>query len=111
MASERLILTLALIGGTGPEGRGLAYRWARAGYNIILGSRSLERAEAAARELNERLFPLHRALFADASPAPTKYALSRLHDWIRPETRLPIAPCSEAAKKAVDAAMEAAGLA
>jgi len=55
MASERLILTLALIGGTGPEGRGLAYRWARAGYNIILGSRSLERAEAAARELNERL--------------------------------------------------------
>ena len=64
-----------------------------------------------ARELNERLFPLHRALFADASPAPTKYALSRLHDWIRPETRLPIAPCSEAAKKAVDAAMEAAGLA
>jgi 4-hydroxy-tetrahydrodipicolinate synthase len=64
-----------------------------------------------ARELNERLFPLHRALFADASPAPTKYALSRLHDWIRPETRLPIAPCSEAAKKAVDAAMEAVGLA
>ena len=64
-----------------------------------------------ARALNERLYPLHRALFADASPAPTKYALSRLHDWIEPDTRLPIAPCSEAARKAVDAAMAAAGLA
>ena len=66
---------------------------------------------ATARDLNERLYPLHRALFADASPAPTKYALSRLHDWLRPDTRLPIAPCSEAARKAVDAAMAAAGLA
>ena len=66
---------------------------------------------ATARDLNERLYPLHRALFADASPAPTKYALSRLHDWIEPDTRLPIAPCSEAARKAVDAAMAAAGLA
>ena len=66
---------------------------------------------ATARALNERLYPLHRALFADASPAPTKYALSRLHDWLLPDTRLPIAPCSEAARKAVDAAMAAAGLA
>ena len=64
----------------------------------------------AARELNERLYPLHRAMFADASPGPVKYALSRLHDWFLPETRLPIAPCSDAAKVAVDAAMEYAGL-
>jgi 4-hydroxy-tetrahydrodipicolinate synthase len=63
-----------------------------------------------ARTLNERLYPLHRAIFADASPAPTKYALSKLHNWLRPETRLPIAPCSEAAKEAVDAAMEVAGV-
>jgi 4-hydroxy-tetrahydrodipicolinate synthase len=63
-----------------------------------------------ARALNERLFPLHKALFADASPAPTKYALSKLHDWLLPDTRLPIASCSEAARKAVDAAMERAGL-
>ncbi len=63
-----------------------------------------------ARTLNERLYPLHRALFADASPSPTKYALSKLHDWLRPDTRLPIAPCSDAAKRAVDAAMEAAGI-
>ena len=65
---------------------------------------------ARARALNERLFPLHKALFADASPAPTKYALSRLHNWLTADTRLPIAPCSDAAKKAVDAAMEIAGL-
>src|SRR5690606_31963336 len=66
---------------------------------------------ATARVLNERLFPLHKALFADASPAPTKYALARLHDWLSEETRLPIAPCSEAARRAVDAALEVAGLA
>ena len=76
-------------------------------FHAAAGSGDLE----TARALNERLYPLHRALFADASPAPTKYALSRLHDWIEPDTRLPIAPCSEAARKAVDAAMAAAGLA
>jgi 4-hydroxy-tetrahydrodipicolinate synthase len=63
---------------------------------------------ARARALNERLFPLHKALFADASPAPTKYALAKLHDWLTDETRLPIAPCSEAAREAVDAALERA---
>jgi len=63
-----------------------------------------------ARALNDTLFPLHRALFADASPAPTKYALSRLHNWLSTETRLPIVACSEEAKKKVDAAMGAAGL-
>lgn len=55
MAEQRLILTLGVIGGTGKEGMGLAYRWARAGYNIIIGSRTIEKAEAAAQELNGRL--------------------------------------------------------
>ena len=64
-----------------------------------------------ARALNERLFPLHKALFADASPAPTKYALAKLHDWLTAETRLPIAPCSEEGKKTVDAALKSAELA
>lgn len=64
-----------------------------------------------ARLLNERLFALHKALFADASPSPTKYALAKLHDWLTTETRLPIAPCSDEAKAAVDAALDAAGLA
>lgn len=63
-----------------------------------------------ARELNDRLFPLHYAMFADASPAPAKYALSRVHDWISPSVRLPIVEASDAAKKAVDEALEHAGL-
>src|SRR5688572_29194518 len=65
---------------------------------------------ARARGLNERLFPLHKALFADASPSPTKYALATLHEWVTSETRLPIAPCSEEGRKAVDAALAHAGL-
>ena len=64
-----------------------------------------------ARTLNEALFPLHKALFADASPAPTKYALARLHDWLSEEARLPVVPCSEEGRKAVDAALESVGLA
>lgn len=66
---------------------------------------------ATARELNEKLYPLHKAMFADASPAPAKYALSRLFDWFSPEVRLPIVECSDAAKAAVDAAIEIVGLA
>ncbi|HEX7710519.1 MAG TPA: 4-hydroxy-tetrahydrodipicolinate synthase [Sphingomonadaceae bacterium] len=65
---------------------------------------------AKARELNDRLYPLHYAMFEDASPAPVKYALSRVHDWLGDSTRLPIIPCSEPARKAVDAALEHAGL-
>ncbi|WP_435417288.1 4-hydroxy-tetrahydrodipicolinate synthase [Parerythrobacter aurantius] len=63
-----------------------------------------------ARELNDRLFPLHYAMFSDASPAPVKYALSRVHDWLRPEVRLPLVEASEASRRAVDEALEIAGL-
>lgn len=66
---------------------------------------------ATARELNERLYPLHKAMFADASPAPCKYALNKLHDWFSTEVRLPIVECSDAAKAAVDEAMAFAGIA
>ncbi len=52
--SDRLILTLAIIGGTGKEGPGLAYRWARAGYHVIIGSRTPDKAERAAAQVNER---------------------------------------------------------
>src|SRR3546814_9365082 len=48
---------------------------------------------ARAHELNERLFPLHQALFADASPAPVKYALSRVHGWLGEDVRLPLVTC------------------
>jgi 4-hydroxy-tetrahydrodipicolinate synthase len=65
---------------------------------------------ARAHELNQRLMPLHDAMFADASPAPVKYALSRLHNWLGESVRLPLIACSTEARKAVDAALEHAGL-
>ena len=57
----------------------------------------------------DRLIRLHRALFADASPAPTKFALAHL-GLCSAETRLPIAPCSEAAKAEVLIGLKDAGL-
>lgn len=42
---------IAVVGGTGPQGSGLAFRFARAGHHVLLGSRSAERAEAKAEEL------------------------------------------------------------
>jgi len=47
--------SVAVIGGTGPQGRGLALRLARAGHDVVLGSRDAARAAAAADELRERL--------------------------------------------------------
>ncbi|WP_432977654.1 NADPH-dependent F420 reductase [Dactylosporangium sp. CA-233914] len=44
-------LSVGIIGGTGPQGRGLAYRFARAGQRVLVGSRSTERGEQAAVEL------------------------------------------------------------
>jgi len=63
-----------------------------------------------ALELQDRLYPLHAALFTDASPAPTKYALSRVRSGFPVELRLPLVEASEASKRAVDAALEHAGL-
>ncbi len=50
-----LLMTIAVLGGTGKEGKGLAYRWARAGYSVIIGSRAAEKAQTAAAELTEML--------------------------------------------------------
>lgn len=47
--------TLAILGGTGQQGPGLAMRWANAGYKIIIGSRQKEKAQATADKLNEKL--------------------------------------------------------
>src|SRR5690349_21749226 len=55
MASETLLLTIAVLGGTGKEGKGLAYRWAKAGYRILIGSRSSEKAVTSASEIMELL--------------------------------------------------------
>jgi 8-hydroxy-5-deazaflavin:NADPH oxidoreductase len=45
-------VTIAIVGGTGPEGSGLAQRWARAGETVVIGSRSVERAAAAATSIS-----------------------------------------------------------
>jgi NADPH-dependent F420 reductase len=55
MNKEPLLLTIAVLGGTGKEGKGLAYRWAKAGYQVLIGSRSSERAVSAASEIMELL--------------------------------------------------------
>src|SRR4030095_6477430 len=51
MTGESLLLTIAVLGGTGKEGKGLAYRWAKAGYQVLIGSRSPERAVTTASEI------------------------------------------------------------
>ncbi|MCS6995305.1 MAG: NADPH-dependent F420 reductase [Anaerolineales bacterium] len=53
--TDSLLYTIAVLGGTGKEGKGLAYRWAKAGYRVIIGSRSAQKAQETAAELNERL--------------------------------------------------------
>jgi 4-hydroxy-tetrahydrodipicolinate synthase len=63
-----------------------------------------------ALKLQDRLYPLHAALFTDASPAPAKYALSRVRPGFPQELRLPLVEASEASKRAIDAALEHAGL-
>jgi NADPH-dependent F420 reductase len=48
------VRTIAIVGGTGPEGSGLGQRWARAGQRIIIGSRDAARAQQKADEIVER---------------------------------------------------------
>ena len=64
---------------------------------------------ATARAWQERLIGLHRALFLDNSPAPAKYALSRL-GLCEESVRLPLAPTADAVKPAIDAALADAGV-
>jgi len=52
---EPLLFTIAVLGGTGKEGKGLAFRWAKAGYKVLIGSRSSERAVTAASEIIQLL--------------------------------------------------------
>lgn len=50
MAAKKII---GIIGGTGKEGKGLAYRWLKSGYRVLIGSRQAEKAQIAAEELRE----------------------------------------------------------
>src|SRR4026209_3061127 len=55
MEKMPLCMTIAVLGATGKEGKGLAYRWAKAGYRVLIGSRSSERAVTTASEIMELL--------------------------------------------------------
>ncbi len=63
-----------------------------------------------ARTLNDKLYPLHKALFTDASPGPVKYAMSRVIEGFPDEVRLPMTKPSQESCATVDAALENAGL-
>jgi 4-hydroxy-tetrahydrodipicolinate synthase len=63
-----------------------------------------------ALQLQDRLFPLHAALFSDASPGPVKYALNRVRPDFPAALRLPMTPPSASSRQAVDAALVQAGL-
>jgi 4-hydroxy-tetrahydrodipicolinate synthase len=63
-----------------------------------------------ARAINERLMPLHRALFVESNPIPVKWAVNRL-GLIGPGIRLPLTPLSESLHATVEAAMREAGVA
>ena len=62
-----------------------------------------------ALKLQDQLMPLHDSLFLESNPAPVKYA-AHLLGLCQPDTRLPLAPISDATKEAVRAAMVQAGL-
>lgn len=60
---------------------------------------------AKALELHDRLYPLHIAMFTDASPGPVKYAMTRVRPGFPGELRLPMVEAGEASRAAVDAAL------
>ena len=60
--------------------------------------------------LQDRLYPLHAALFSDASPGPVKYAVAKVRPDFPAELRAPMTPPSDTSRKAVDAALDHAGL-
>ena len=63
-----------------------------------------------ALKLQDKLYPLHTALFTDSSPGPVKYAMSRVRQGFPTAVRLPLIEPSEASRQAVDKALEHAGL-
>ena len=73
---------IAVIGGTGPQGRGLAYRWAKHGHRVVLGSRSADRAAEAAAEITARgtAGPVSGASNADAAAGADVVVLAVPYD-------------------------------
>lgn len=70
---------------------------------------TLHRDWDRALALQDQLYPLHKALFSDASPGPVKYALGRVRPGFPQELRLPMTPASEESCRLVDEALDKAG--
>lgn len=107
---------------SGDDGSSLGYM-ATGGHGVIsvtsnVAPGAMARMIRAAREgrydealrINHTLALMHRALFLDNSPAPTKYALAQL-GLCTEDVRLPLAPCADGVKPKVVEALKAAGLA
>jgi 8-hydroxy-5-deazaflavin:NADPH oxidoreductase len=108
--SNFILHSIAILGGTGKEGKGLAYRWARAGYKIWIGSRTPEKAVDTAKEISamlggevqvEGLENLEAARNADLIVLTVPYAAHRvtlehvkdaLHGKILIDVTVPIIP-------------------
>jgi 4-hydroxy-tetrahydrodipicolinate synthase len=69
----------------------------------------LQGAFDRALQLQDKLMPVHDAMFCEPSPAPVKYAASRL-GLCSDEVRLPLVPATDAARKTIDAALKGAGI-
>ena len=87
MTPSPILNTIAILGGTGKEGKGLAFRWAKAGYRILIGSRLPDKAKVAALEilkllgenaLVEGTTNLKAAQMADIVVLTVPYAAHRL---------------------------------
>ncbi len=74
-------MTLSIVGGTGPQGQGLALRFALAGESVVLGSRDATQAEAVARDLNHRLETTGR-VFAPVSGTGNVEAADRADRFV-----------------------------
>lgn len=66
-------MNIAIIGGTGKEGKGLAYRWAKVGHQVIIGSREQEKAQRIAAELNAA-YPEITPVMGEQNPIAAKNA-------------------------------------
>jgi 8-hydroxy-5-deazaflavin:NADPH oxidoreductase len=64
---------IAIVGGSGKEGKGLAFRWGKAGYQVIIGSRNLEKARSAVAEI-EPLLPSNSNLSGDTNESAVRKA-------------------------------------
>jgi NADPH-dependent F420 reductase len=71
MGKNKLII--AIVGGTGKEGKGLAFRWGKAGYRVIIGSRNLEKAQMAVNEIIS-LLPPNSDLTGETNESAVKQA-------------------------------------